>query len=316
MSSWIVTDATTFEMEFCGHTQTTAHAHVQPHGVWLKFEHTKNSNPSKNNFRNDKSRIRICYLIQKKTRNRSNWFRAAKYHASGCRLLENNGRSSSQRDSSPSGSYPSSTRRSACNLRVLLRNLPVLPFEIFHNVLHERDWSPKWSYQFRHRNRRLHRRPSLKALRAIVCQCWSTFSSLVCRNSLPSDGEIARRCSRGPVSVWIFGVQWPLCAYWIAHGYIKYWNYCRPLHHPPESMFSGSHVFLCPVWGHVGPCAGFLVPVITFLVDLQHLQLGRRQMSTQRLSRDWATGGRVHHDVWDMELRWWLTLPTVPCPML
>ena len=47
MSSWIVTDATTFEMEFCGHTQATAHAHVQPHGVWLNFEHTKNSNPSK-----------------------------------------------------------------------------------------------------------------------------------------------------------------------------------------------------------------------------------------------------------------------------
>ena len=45
MSSWTVTDATTFEMELCGCKQATAHAHLQPHGVWLNFEHTKNSNP-------------------------------------------------------------------------------------------------------------------------------------------------------------------------------------------------------------------------------------------------------------------------------
>ena len=37
MSSWIVTEATTFEMELRGHKQATAHSH----------EHTKNSNPSK-----------------------------------------------------------------------------------------------------------------------------------------------------------------------------------------------------------------------------------------------------------------------------
>ena len=43
----IVTDATTFEMKLCGHKQATAHAHLQPHCVWLNFEHTKNSNHSK-----------------------------------------------------------------------------------------------------------------------------------------------------------------------------------------------------------------------------------------------------------------------------
>ena len=46
----IVTDATTFEMELCGHKQATAHAHLQPQCVCLNFEHTKNSNPSKNIF--------------------------------------------------------------------------------------------------------------------------------------------------------------------------------------------------------------------------------------------------------------------------
>ena len=61
--SSIVKDATTFELEFCGRKQPTAQAHVPPHCVWLNFEHTKNSNRSKNNFRDDKLRIRICYLI-------------------------------------------------------------------------------------------------------------------------------------------------------------------------------------------------------------------------------------------------------------
>ena len=41
MLSWIVKDTTTFEMELCGCKQATAHAHGQPHGVWLNFEHTK-----------------------------------------------------------------------------------------------------------------------------------------------------------------------------------------------------------------------------------------------------------------------------------
>ena len=50
MLSSIVTEATTFEMELRGYKQATAHSH----------EHTKNSNPSKNNSRHDKIRIRIC----------------------------------------------------------------------------------------------------------------------------------------------------------------------------------------------------------------------------------------------------------------
>ena len=47
-------------MELCGNKQATAQAHVRPHGVWMNFEHTKNSNRSKNNFRDDEIRIRIC----------------------------------------------------------------------------------------------------------------------------------------------------------------------------------------------------------------------------------------------------------------
>ena len=50
MLSSIVKEATTFEMELRGHKQATAHSH----------EHTKNSNRSKKNFRDDKIRIRIC----------------------------------------------------------------------------------------------------------------------------------------------------------------------------------------------------------------------------------------------------------------
>ena len=46
--SRIVKDTTTFEMELCGHKQATAQAHVRPHCVWLNFQHTKNSNRSKN----------------------------------------------------------------------------------------------------------------------------------------------------------------------------------------------------------------------------------------------------------------------------
>ena len=60
MLSWIVKDTTIFEMELCRCKQATAHAHVQSHCMWLNFEHTKNSNPSKNNFRDDEIRIRIC----------------------------------------------------------------------------------------------------------------------------------------------------------------------------------------------------------------------------------------------------------------
>ena len=65
MSSWVVTDTTTFELELRGHKQATAQAHVRPHCVWLNFEHTKNSNPSKNNVRSDEIRTRICQLIKK-----------------------------------------------------------------------------------------------------------------------------------------------------------------------------------------------------------------------------------------------------------
>ena len=50
MLSSNVKEATTFEMELRGHKQATAHSH----------EHTKISNPSKKNIRNDKIQIRIC----------------------------------------------------------------------------------------------------------------------------------------------------------------------------------------------------------------------------------------------------------------
>ena len=51
--SWIVTDTTTFELEFCGHTQATTHAHVQPLCVFLNFveKNQKKSNLSKNTQR-------------------------------------------------------------------------------------------------------------------------------------------------------------------------------------------------------------------------------------------------------------------------
>ena len=74
----VVTDTTTFEMELCGHKQATAHAHVQSHCTWLNFEHSKNSNRSKK-IRSDENRIRICWLIPKTSRNRSNLIRAAWY---------------------------------------------------------------------------------------------------------------------------------------------------------------------------------------------------------------------------------------------
>ena len=61
----MVKDVTTFEMQLCGYKQATAQAHVRPHCVCLNFEHTKNSNRSKNIFRNDENRIRICCLIPK-----------------------------------------------------------------------------------------------------------------------------------------------------------------------------------------------------------------------------------------------------------
>ena len=47
MSSWIVKDTSTFEMELCWCRQATAHAHVQSHCMWLNPEHTKNSNHQK-----------------------------------------------------------------------------------------------------------------------------------------------------------------------------------------------------------------------------------------------------------------------------
>ena len=55
MLSSIVKEATTFEIKLRGHKQATAHSH----------EHTKNSICSKNNFRDNKIRIRICQLIPK-----------------------------------------------------------------------------------------------------------------------------------------------------------------------------------------------------------------------------------------------------------
>ena len=66
MLSSIVKDATTFELEFCGRKQPRAQAHVRPHCVWLNFELTKKFESFKKcNFRDDKLRIRICYLIPK-----------------------------------------------------------------------------------------------------------------------------------------------------------------------------------------------------------------------------------------------------------
>ena len=61
MLSSIVKDATTYELEFCGHKQVTAQAHVRPHCVWLNFEHTKKSNPSNNipRIRNSNSNLLI-----------------------------------------------------------------------------------------------------------------------------------------------------------------------------------------------------------------------------------------------------------------
>ena len=50
MLSRIVKDTTTFEMALCGCKQATAHAHVQSLCMWLNFEHTKNSNRSKEKF--------------------------------------------------------------------------------------------------------------------------------------------------------------------------------------------------------------------------------------------------------------------------
>ena len=64
MSSWIIKDTTTFEMELCGHNQATAQAHVRPHGV---CDWTLNTPKigivfffKKKKIRNDKIRIRIC----------------------------------------------------------------------------------------------------------------------------------------------------------------------------------------------------------------------------------------------------------------
>ena len=55
MSSWIVTEATTFEMELRGHKQATAHSH----------EHTKNSNPSKQISATTKFEFESVNLLQK-----------------------------------------------------------------------------------------------------------------------------------------------------------------------------------------------------------------------------------------------------------
>ena len=49
MLSRIATDATTFEMELCGHKQATAQAYARPHCVWLNFEHTKKFESFKKN---------------------------------------------------------------------------------------------------------------------------------------------------------------------------------------------------------------------------------------------------------------------------
>ena len=56
MLSSIVTEATSFEMELRGHKQATAHSH----------EHTKKFESFKKNFRDDKIRIRICFINSKK----------------------------------------------------------------------------------------------------------------------------------------------------------------------------------------------------------------------------------------------------------
>ena len=72
MLSSIVKEATTFEMVLRGHKQATAHSH----------EPTKNSNPSKKNSQRQNSDSNLL-INSKKTRNRSNKFRAAWYLTAG-----------------------------------------------------------------------------------------------------------------------------------------------------------------------------------------------------------------------------------------
>ena len=66
---------------WCGCKQATAHAHVQSRCMMLNFDHTKISNRSKKNeFRDDEKQIRICYIIPRKTQNRSKLL-PGKWHA-------------------------------------------------------------------------------------------------------------------------------------------------------------------------------------------------------------------------------------------
>ena len=73
VSSWTVTNTTTFVMELCGHKQSTAHAHVRPHCVWLNFEHTKNCRSRKQFSRRRKSNSNLL-INSKNLRNGSNLF--------------------------------------------------------------------------------------------------------------------------------------------------------------------------------------------------------------------------------------------------
>ena len=59
--------------------QATALAHIQSRCMWLNFEHTKNSNRSKQKFSQRRNSNSNLLINSKNTRNRSKLFRAAKY---------------------------------------------------------------------------------------------------------------------------------------------------------------------------------------------------------------------------------------------
>ena len=68
-------------MELCGYKQATAHAHGQPHCVCLclNFEHTKNSNPSKQKFPQRRKSNSNLLINSQNPRNHSNIFSGAWY---------------------------------------------------------------------------------------------------------------------------------------------------------------------------------------------------------------------------------------------
>ena len=66
MSSWIIKDTTTFEMELCRCKQATAPAHLQSHCMWLNPEHTKNSNHQKKKSATTKIELESAHVQNKK----------------------------------------------------------------------------------------------------------------------------------------------------------------------------------------------------------------------------------------------------------